>query len=252
MTQQTFNLLIYIWIGLAILMLPFQLWITAPYGRHSNDRWGPRLSNKLGWMIMEIVSPIAFALGLIGGDFSNSNVVWFIFALWVLHYLHRSIVYPLRTQTMGKKIPLVIVLSAMLFNAFNGWSNGFYLSAPWSDYTDEWFHDPRFAAGLLIFLTGAVINIWADNRLIALRTSGNRDYTIPRGGLFSYVSCPNHLGEIIEWIGFAVLCWNLPAVSFSIWTATYLGARAWSHHIWYRKKFADYPKQRRAIIPYIL
>jgi 3-oxo-5-alpha-steroid 4-dehydrogenase 1 len=140
----------------------------------------------------------------------------------------------------------------MFFNAFNGWSNGFYLSAPWAGYTDEWFLDPRFAVGLLIFLTGASINIWADNRLIALRTSGSRDYAIPRGGLFAYVSCPNHLGEIIEWIGFAVLCWNLPATAFAIWTATNLGARAWSHHGWYREKFMDYPINRRAIIPYIL
>jgi steroid 5-alpha reductase family enzyme len=31
-----------------------------------------------------------------------------------------------------------------------------------------------------------------------------------------FISCPNHFGEIIEWIGFAVIAWNLPALSFAV------------------------------------
>jgi 3-oxo-5-alpha-steroid 4-dehydrogenase 1 len=104
----------------------------------------------------------------------------------------------------------------------------------------------------VVFVLGVAINLWADNRLIGLRAPGKPDYTIPRGGLFEWVSCPNHLGEIIQWTGFAIMCWNLPALSFAIWTFANLVPRAVSHHKWYRKTFPEYPKDRRAVIPALL
>ena len=84
---------------------------------------------------------------------------------------------------------------------------------------------------------------------IGLRAGGSLGYTIPRGGLFEWVSCPNHMGEIIQWTGFAIMCWNLPALSVAVWTAANLIPRAVSHHKWYGKTFSDYPAGRRAVIP---
>jgi hypothetical protein len=70
--------------------------------------------------------------------------------------------------------------------------------------------------------------------------------------MFRLISCPNLFGELIEWFGFALLCWNLPALTFFIWTAANLIPRAISHHQWYRKKFNDYPSERKAIIPFLV
>jgi len=110
----------------------------------------------------------------------------------------------------------------------------------------------RFIAGLMMFCAGATINIWSDRRLVALRDHGApHHYKIPQGGLFRYVSCPNHMGEILEWVGFALACWNLPAFAFVIWTAANLGPRAVARHRWYRPQFADYPKHRKALIPFV-
>ena len=39
------------------------------------------------------------------------------------------------------------------------------------------------------------------------------------------------------------------------WTAgvgTYQALTALDHHRWYRERFADYPAERRALIPYLL
>jgi hypothetical protein len=94
------------------------------------------------------------------------------------------------------------------------------------------------------------INQKADNMLIALRTPGETGYKIPTGWLFEKISCPNLFGELIEWLGFAILCWNLPAFSFFIWTSANLIPRAISHHKWYRQQFADYPADRKAIFPF--
>ena len=48
------------------------------------------------------------------------------------------------------------------------------------------------------------------------------------------------------------MCWNLPALSFAVWTFANLVPRAVSHHKWYRRTFPDYPPARRAVIPALL
>ena len=78
-------------------------------------------------------------------------------------------------------------------------------------------------------------------------------YKIPVGGMFDYVSGANFFGEIIEWCGFAIACWSLPAACFAFCTAMNIGPRALQHHAWYLQKFgATYPKTRCALIPFIL
>ena len=63
---------------------------------------------------------------------------------------------------------------------------------------------------------------------------------------------PNHFGEIMEWLGFALMCWNLASLSFVVWTCSNLLPRALHHHKWYLQHFADYPKDRKAVIPFLL
>ena len=175
--------------------------------------------------------------------------MWVVLALWTAHYGNRSLIFPWRTRTQGKQMPLAIAGSAAAFNIVNAGLNGLYLGWFGDTYPTSWLTDPRFIGGLAIFLVGAGINLWSDNRLIGLRAGGKQGYVIPRGGLFEQVSCPNHFGEIIEWTGFALKCWNLPAMSFAIWTAANLIPRAVSHQAWYRRTFPDYPANRRAVIP---
>ena len=199
---------------------------------------------------MELVSLVLFATLFLSGPSHKTAPMWIFFAAWATHYTNRSLIFPWRTKTSGKTIPVAIVVGAIAFNLVNAGLNGFYLG--WlAGYSDAWLGDPRFIVGAALFVAGAAINIWADNKLIALRGNG-ADYAIPRDGLFEIISCPNLFGEIVEWCGFALMCWNLPALSFAIWTAANLAPRALSHHAWYRAHFADYPKQRRALIPFML
>ena len=247
--MDTLNLVAIAWTVLAVLLFPVQFRVTAPYGRHARSDWGPSISNQLGWCLMELVSLVVFVSLFLLGPTAKSAPMWVFFALWTAHYINRSLIFPWRTHTRGKSIPLAIVGSAMLFNIVNAGLNGTYLGWSGHVYPTEWLTDPRFIVGLAVFLAGAGINLWADNTLIGLRADGSQGYTIPRGGAFEWVSCPNHMGEIIQWSGFALMCWNLPALSFAVWTAANLIPRAVSHHKWYRKTFPDYPSQRRAVIP---
>jgi 3-oxo-5-alpha-steroid 4-dehydrogenase 1 len=87
--------------------------------------------------------------------------------------------------------------------------------------------------------------------LRALRKPGETGYAIPYGGLYRWVSCPNYFGELLEWIGFAIAAWTLPALAFAVFTFANLFPRALSHHRWYREKFVDYPADRKAMLPLI-
>ena len=104
----------------------------------------------------------------------------------------------------------------------------------------------------MFFLSGMVIHFHSDAQLRELRNNHGSAYQIPRAGLFKYVSCPNYLGEIIEWLGWGLLIWSWAGLAFALFTIANLGPRAISHHKWYREHFPDYPTRRRALIPFTL
>ena len=110
----------------------------------------------------------------------------------------------------------------------------------------------RLFAGFAVFVAGFALNQYHDRILIGLRKPGSGEYSIPYGGLFRYVSCPNFFGEIIEWAGFAVMVWSLPGLAFFVWTFVNLVPRALEHHKWYKSHFKDYPAERKAVIPFVL
>ncbi len=240
------------WTLAAVLLFPILLKITAPYGRHASNKWGPMIDNRLGWFLYESPSLIIFVTLLLTGGKSFTSPLWILFSIWTLHYIHRSIIFPLRTHTRGKKVPVMIVFSAIFFNTINAGLNGYWLGYVGPDYPDTWLTDPRFIIGAIVFITGLLINQFADKKLISLRKGGKTGYFIPRGGLFNYISCPNFFGEIVEWTGFAIMACNFPALSFAVWTAANLIPRALSHHRWYKEYFKDYPKSRKAVVPFVV
>ena len=148
-------------------------------------------------------------------------------------------------------MPFLIVVFAIFFNLMNGFSLGYYFNH-FANYSSDWATDPRFITGIILFIVGLAINWKADGDLISLGKPNETHYVIPRTRLFKYIRGPNLDGELIEWLGFAILCWNLPALTFFLWTAANLIPRAISHHQWYKEKFPDYPNERRAIIPFVI
>lgn len=251
MTESSYNVLNYIWIGIAVCTFLYLLFKkTAPYGRHTSNQWGPMISNRVGWIIMEVFVLVVLFTTVFLFQIKWNNVLYYIIGLFTLHYINRSLIFPFRIRTKDKKMPLIIALSAMLFNLMNGFLFGYYF-AKFSNYSADWFISWQFTVGSAIFFIGFIINTHSDTILIHLRKPDETGYKIPMKGLFNYVSCPNLFGECIEWLGFAILCWSIPGVTFLIWTLANLVPRAIAHHKWYHEKFIDYPKDRKVLIPYI-
>jgi 3-oxo-5-alpha-steroid 4-dehydrogenase 1 len=246
----TFNFICFAWIAVAIFIFPGTLKITQPYGRHLKSNWGPLMNNRAGWFIMEL--PALLIFGFFAGFKSDLSGIPVIAAcMWGLHYINRALIFPFFLRTDGKKIPVVIVTMAIFFNTVNGFLNGYWLSHFYVPFNPGILTDARLSAGVILFLSGFVINVWHDRVLINLRAQGN-GYKIPYGGLFKYVSCPNFFGETLIWSGFALFVFSLPALSFLIWTIVNLTPRARVHHNWYNVTFNDYPRNRKALIPFIL
>jgi steroid 5-alpha reductase family enzyme len=234
-------------LGLSVIVFILLFHITAPYGKFLRKGWGPVIRSKWAWMIMEFPSPaLMLTFFIISG---NKTLVQSLFiTLWLLHYVHRTFVYPFIQSGREKDYPTLLVLMAFVFNCLNGFANGygvFYLSPYDYSYLSTW----KFITGSFLFLAGFIINRTSDSKLRILRRTNHSGYVIPRGWLFEYVSNPHYMGEIIEWCGWAVMTWSLPGFAFALFTFANLYPRAVASHKWYKKQFPDYPPGRNPIFP---
>tara|TARA_B000000477_G_scaffold59177_1_gene49782 strand:+ start:3474 stop:4214 length:741 start_codon:yes stop_codon:yes gene_type:complete len=245
-----FQILINSWIGIGIITFLILLFITAPYGRHIRSGWGPNLQKRFGWILME--TPALYVMWLfyfLYADFTNIVLIIFLF-IWSIHYINRSIIWPFLIDKNGS-MPLVVAILAFIFNVFNASFHGFWFFFMDNQYDISWLLNSNFLIGLCIFILGMAINIHSDRILLNI-SKEEKGYQIPYGGFYKWVSSPNYFGEIIEWIGWAIMTWSLSGFVFALWTIFNLLPRALKHHSWYKDKFDNYPKDRKAIIPKIL
>ncbi|XP_050365325.1 uncharacterized protein LOC126783835 [Argentina anserina] len=116
--------------------------------------------------------------------------------------------------------------------------------------------------GILLFLLGISGNFYHHYILSQLRPSSSsspsksqsnddKDYKIPRGGLFGLVICPHYLFEIIGFLGFSFIAQTLYAFTFTVGTIFYLIGRSYATRRWYRSKFKHFPQNVKALIPYL-
>jgi hypothetical protein len=180
---------------------------------------------------------------------------------FVLHYIHRAILYPLQISS-SSRMPLGITVCAFCYTLANGYLQSVQL-VHCQAFPDQYEWSLQFWIGMTVTVTGFVIGYTSDRTLLGLKKQAPRRggggsggvYRIPHGGLFEYVSCPHFLGEIVEWMGFCIACQgSLASLSFWVWTMANLVPRAMGTHQWYQRKFPEeYPSlQRKAIVPFLL
>ncbi len=247
-----FHWFIVSWTGIALVVFLILLRISVPYGRTARRGWGPLVSSRLGWIVMESAAVITFLIIFLLA-FRKCNAVSLIFLfLWEFHYINRAYVFPVRMKSNRKRMALSVVMMALIFNLINGWINGTYLFSIVAPYPTAWFTDIRFISGVLLFFFGWFVNVKSDGLLLRQRKKGGEEYVIPEGFFFRHISCPNYLGEVLEWLGWALLTWSLAGLSFFIWTCANLIPRALTYHRWYKSQFPGYPQKRKALIPFVL
>lgn len=240
-----------LWISfpLAIIIFITLLFVTAPYGRHKRSGWGRSIPDWLGWFIMESPSAIVFLLCFWYGEVQKTMPLLIFFIMWESHYFHRAFIYPFQIAGKKNSMPISVVLMGVFFNLGNSYLNGGNIYLFSERYSSAWLKSPQMIVGIALFVSGFIINKWADKTLRNLRDNGKNGYQIPYGGLYQWISCPNYFGEIIEWMGWAIATWSLPGLAFAVWTFANLAPRAQANHKWYQQRFSSYPKERKAFIP---
>lgn len=241
------------WIGLAVVsftILASQK-IKASYGRHHEpSSYVPTVNGKLGWMIMECVSPITMILfyttykrpGLL---FSRGN---FLFVFWLAHYFNRCFYSVVRSPSV-KESRVDVVIYSMFFNAANASWIGYDLG----DLSTPVFEiSPKTVVGVVMLIWGIITNIRVDYQLQDARRKAGGQYVLPDWGLYKYIVSPNYASEMVEWTGFALLQGKESGWVFVLWTICNLAPRARSHLRWYKEKFGAKVGNRTSIVPYVI
>ena len=81
--------------------------------------------------------------------------------LWLIHYIHRSFIYPFVIDMTNPKMPISIAASAFLFNIVNVNVQAYGIFY-FTEYAQNWMNSPIFYFGISIFLIGMCINIRSD------------------------------------------------------------------------------------------
>ncbi|KAF8651932.1 hypothetical protein AX16_004576, partial [Volvariella volvacea WC 439] len=232
--------------------------INAPFGRFTVSENHPRflvLDGIRSWIVMELVSPAAFLYNYLKSPLSYVSASvpplmspqGILAACYLIHYLNRAIINPLRTPSRSTS-HVSVFLSGVLFNTVNGSLMGAYLSSPYARiFLSPGFSYSRttFWVGLALWALGFAGNVLHDEILLDIRRkaqvkgkskadtddegedkkeNGNKGkkraekkpkqkgeyYGIPQGWLYDYISYPNYFCEWIEWTGFALAAAPLP------------------------------------------
>lgn len=255
MSLEDFHLFLWSMSGVAAVVFVSLYFVKAGYGIFRTSSWGFSISNKWAWMLMEspvfIVMCILWARSGVGFAFPQ----FLFFLLFQLHYFQRSFVFPFLIR--GKsRMPVAIMAMGMVFNVLNGLMQGgglFWFGGKASAETGaEYLLTPHALAGLILFVTGMIVNLHSDHVIRHLRQSGDTGHYLPQKGMYRYVTSANYFGELVEWTGFAVLTASPAAWVFVWWTAANLVPRADAIYRQYRKEFGDEAVgKRKRIIPWI-
>ena len=204
-----------------------------------------------------------------------------LFALWVLHYLHRGFVHPFVMKYSEATVDVGIMVGGMFPNLCV--CSAVALHLRYVPYPDCYACDPRFIIGLVLFVTGFVINRWADWHLRCLRVQRDREieeavlhanthgigdpsssrpnvgldrYVIPTTFLYRFICNPNYFGELVQWVGWAVASWSFIGLAWVAFCVSTFLPRSLANLSWYVAKFGHdrLPRgeQWKALIPFVL
>ncbi len=240
-------------IGLVVFVTLY--FINAGYGKMISDKWGPTIPNKVGWILMEC--PVFLVMLYFWG---KSEVVGqlpylLFFLFFQIHYFQRSFVFPLLMKG-NSRIPIAIMIMSIVFNLVNGYIQGtwlFEIAPELGLYKASWITDPRFIIGSIIFFFGMGINWHSDHIIRNLRKPGDTKHYLPKGGMYNYVTSANYFGEVVEWLGWAILTWSWAGFVFFWFTCSNLVPRSNAIYHKYESEFADefHTRKLKRIFPFI-
>nr|GEW68170.1 very-long-chain enoyl-CoA reductase-like [Tanacetum cinerariifolium] len=192
----------------------------------------------------------AFVVGVVAFTFFPHHDTRFVMVIYVLtiHFLKRILEVLFVHKFSG----------SMMLNAAITIGVSYAVSTTtmiYDQYLSQESPDPSIDLkyiGLGIFLIGITGNFYHHYILSNLRKKGNKEYKIPKGGLFDLVICAHYFFEIVEFIGVACISQTISSFCITIGTVLLLMGRSHATRKWYVMKFGGkFRKDIKAVIPYI-
>lgn len=253
--MEDFKTILWIVAGVGLVVFFALYFVNAGYGKFRTSNWGPTIPSRWGWMLMECpvflimlflwwTSPVRWVLPY-----------WLFLLFFEFHYFHRCFVFPLRSQG-NSRMPIAIVAMSFLFNLTNGYLQGwwlFRLAPSIQAYEPSWLGSWQFVAGTTIFFAGMLVNRHSDEVIRNLRKPGDTAHYLPQAGMYRYVTSANYFGEIVEWLGWAILTWSWAGLVFFWFTFANLVPRSNSIYRQYQEEFPEeFDAQRlKRVFPFI-
>lgn len=120
--------------------------VVAPFGKHSTtnnnnhkhnkrhtNQWGPSINPKLAWFIFESPNLVWSFYAYYNRNQEIFDIKYYneekeeekftnviLFSLFVIHYINRCLIYPLRMDKRSSDVNLSILTSAFFFCTING------------------------------------------------------------------------------------------------------------------------------------
>lgn len=219
-------------------------------GGFKKDTW-------FGWLLT-LFSTVSDDSALYGKDFDVS-ALGLSFVLFFVHVCRRLYEnFCVSVFSEGTKITLFQYVWGLvyytwvpltLFSGFTNIETGLIASINISSLLQ--------LVGVLSYAVGSLMQHDTFIKLANLRTEGRikkDSHGIAYGLVFDFVSCPHYLGEILIYFGLlltaAQACPSLRILFLYNMSAHALMAK--SVHHWYMKTFPLYPKNRFALLPFLL
>lgn len=243
-TWTNFNIIFYSVLGISVIVIAPIIYYGNGLLKYSKFRAGGGISSRLGMFILYF-SPIV-ALYVSARDYvsSASLIQGIVLASVGLHFTKR-ILETLFLHKYSGPIGLSVTISIAFFYSFASFFIGYLNRHPLHSI------DSLFILGGIFYLIGNIGN-FIHHKILADLRKDSLEYVIPKGGLFEYIVCPHYLFEMFTWLGIFLFSRHFGAFLILGMITAYLCARSLVTLKWYREKFAEFPKQVKAMIPFVL
>jgi len=223
------------------------------------------LGPQIGWItvfLAEYAGPLFIYLWfyqrpwLFYGDVAKEPhyVVHIAAACWTFHYAKRI----LETLFVHRFSHATMPLMNLFKNCSYYWLFTAYVAYHVNHPLYTAPGDLQIYAALAGFIISELGNLSIHVALRNLRPPGTTVRKIPVAtsnpltALFNLVSCPNYTYEFFSWLSFTVMTQCLPAGLFALAGLYQMTVWALGKHRNYKKEFSAYPRQRKAILPFLI
>ncbi|KAK3782537.1 hypothetical protein RRG08_061767 [Elysia crispata] len=206
------------------------------------------------YLIFYMRPALIYGAGASGKPYAK--VVHIAAACWSFHYAKRLLETVFVHRFSHATMPILnIFKNSSYYWGFAAFV-AYFVNHPL--YTPPSYGEKQIYAGLALFILSELGNFSVHLAFRSLRPPGTKERRIPKASsnpftwMFNLVSCPNYTYEFWSWIGFTVMTQCLPAGLFCLAGFYQMAVWAKGKHRNYLKEFKDYPRHRRAIVPFLL